>query len=126
MTKHSHVWFYKFSARNGGELAHISAETHETVLNHWATGKTKGEIATMLDIHPNTVRKIARKAREAADPRGFAKMKPQLMASCDSVLELRNYSWFVRGLAARLEIHPTQAEALINDVIEDVKAKASK
>jgi transposase-like protein len=126
MTKHSHTWFFRFSKRNGGDLAAVSEQTHNTILEHWATGKTKAEIASMLDLHPNTIRNVTRQAREKADPRGFAKMKPKLMASCDSVIELRNYAWFVKGLAERLECHYTQAEALINDVIEDVKAKASK
>lgn len=126
MTQGSHVWFYRYSARNGGDMAALSEQTHNTILDHWAAGKTKMEIATMLDLHPNTIRKVTRQAREKADPRGFAKMKPQLMASCDSVLELRMYAWFVKGLAEKLDLHYTQMEAVINDVVEDVKAKASK
>jgi len=125
VTKHAGTWFYRFSQRNGGDLAALSEEIHDHVLNQWAQGKTKAEIASMTGLHPNTIRKIARQAREKADPRGFARMKPQIMASCDSVLELRNYSWFVRGLAERLDIHWTQAQALVDDVVEDVKAKGA-
>ncbi len=126
MTKHSGTWFFRFSKRNGGDLASLSDEIRNHVLDLWAYGFSITEIATMTELHPNTIRKVARQAREEADPRGFARMKPQIMGSCDSVLELRSYAWFVKGLAERLDIHYMQAEALINDVVEDVKAKASK
>lgn len=126
MTKGSHVWFYRYSARNGGDMANVSRELREQILDLRAAGKTKRQICEQLGIHMNTVKMTTWKARQDADPRAFANYKPKLMASCDSVLELRNYAWFVRGLAERLEVHYTQAEALLNDVIEDVKAKASK
>lgn len=124
MTRHSRDWFYKFSARNGGELAQLSQELHNLVLNAWAEGETKMQIAAKTGLHPNTIRKIARQAREQADPRGFARMKPQIMASCDSVLELRNYQWFVKGLALELDLPYMQAESLINRVVDRVRKKA--
>lgn len=121
MTKHSHDWFYRFSPRNGGDMQDISATNRETILNAWAEQKTKREISDMTGLHINTVRKIVRNARTAGDPRGFAKTKPLMSASCVSVIEMTQQAWFVRGLAERLEIHVTQAESIVRSVIKDME-----
>ena len=124
MTKHSHTWFHRF-ARNG-DLHDVAEKHREEILELWAKGLCKREISTMLDLHRNTVQKIVRQARLNGDKRGFAKTTPLLSASCDSVLELRREQWFIRGLASRLEIHFTQAESLIRDVIDEVKHKEAE
>jgi hypothetical protein len=99
----------------------LSDETRERVLNQWALGRPKSEIMASIGIHANTIRKVTRQAREKADPRGFARLKAPIMSPCASGLELRNYVWFIKALAARLDIPYMQAEALINAVVKDVK-----
>jgi hypothetical protein len=120
MSKYSATWFWQFSPRNGGDLADISDETRERVLNNWALGRSKSEIMASIGIHANTIRKVTRQAREKADPRGFARLKAPIMSPCASVLELRNYVCFIKALAVLLDMHYMQVEKLINQALRDV------
>lgn len=123
LTKYSHIWFHRFSGRNGGDLAQEAAENREAILSMWEQRLTKRQIAERLGIHMNTVKAVCYKARKAGDPRAFAGVKPLMQAQCTTVIELQNQQWFIRGLADKLEIHYTQAESLIRHVVSEVEQK---
>ena len=125
MSKHSNTWFYRF--RKGGDMAETSVREREQILELWAAGKTKKEISEAMNIHVNTIRKATRLARMAGDERGFAKTRPLSTSfSCDSVLELQNQQWFIKGLAEKFDIHFTQMESAVRAVVNEIKARDEK
>lgn len=69
----SKIWFHEF--RPGGPRAAESAELHNKILDLWAEGKSKAEIASALQISISTVKKATWRARKKGDPRGYAKSK---------------------------------------------------
>lgn len=121
-TPRSKIWFHEF--RPNGPRAAESEELHDLILNMWAQGKTKAEIADMLEIDRHTVRKVTWKARKDGDPRGFAKTERiamQTSFSSHSVLELYNEQYFIRGLARALTVPHAQIEAIIRTMTDELK-----
>jgi hypothetical protein len=120
-TPRSRIWFHEF--RPGGPRAAESQALHSQILDLWAAGKTKAEIATMLQIDKHTVRKVTWKARHQGDPRGFARSKPVLSTSFSShsVLELYREQYIVRGLARAFEVPHAQVEAILRAMTDELK-----
>lgn len=116
-------WFYRYSPRNGGDLAEL--RVRDQVLDLWATGKTKREVCKALNISVSTVRMTLVRARHDGDPRAFAKTTPILRtegAIC-SVLDVHKEQWFIRGLSERLEIHFTKLESAMRDTVDEIEGK---
>jgi len=123
-TPRSKIWFHEF--RPGGPRAAESDELHNQVLDMWAKGKTKAEIATMLDIDKHTVRKVTWKARKNGDPRGFAKTEPIMLStsfSSHSVLEIYREQYIVRGLARAFEVPHAQVEAVLRAMRNELETE---
>jgi transposase len=118
-------WFHRYSPRNGGDLAEVSADLHNQILNLWASGIPKSQISVRMGVHVGTIRKAVRAARNNQDPRGFAKAKP-LMVVCgryESVLDLYQEQWVIRGLAEEFGVHFTKVEQAIRKLSNAVKAE---
>lgn len=114
-------WFYRYSPRNGGDLA--DQRSRDQILDMWVEGKSKREICAALNIHVSTVRMTLMRARHNGDPRSFAKTQPVLRsegAIC-SVLDIHKEQWFIRGLAARLDIHFTKLESAMREVVAGIE-----
>jgi len=120
-TPRSKIWFHEF--RPGGPRASESQELHNQILDLWAQGKTKAEIATMLEIDKHTVRKITWKARKDGDERGFAKTRPVLTTSFSShsVLDVYQEQYIIRGLARAFEVSHAEMEAVLRRIAGELK-----
>ena len=121
-TPRSKIWFHEF--RPGGPRAAESEELHNQILDQWANGKTKAEIADMLDIDRHTVRKVTWKARKNGDPRGFAKTQPimlQTSFSSHSVLDVYKEQYVIRGLARAFEVPHAQVEAVLRKLSSELE-----
>lgn len=120
-TPRSRIWFHEF--RPNGPRAAESADLHNQILDLWAKGKTKAEIAHMLDIDRHTVRKVTWKARKDGDPRGFAKTRPILSTSFSShsVLDVYQEQYIVRGLARAFEVPHAQVEAILRAIAAELE-----
>ncbi len=126
-TPRSKIWFYEF--RPNGPRAAESTDLHNQILDAWAAGATKAEIARMLQIDRHTVRKVTWKARRIGDPRGFAQTKPILLSmgeTSQSVLDVYQEQWVVRGLAKAFEIPHASMEAILRNVVEQAKKEEAK
>jgi hypothetical protein len=125
-TPRSRIWFHEFR-RSGPRFAESQA-LHEQVLNLWAEGKTKAEIAALLDIDPQTVRKITWRARQAGDERAFARTKPILATTFTSrsVLELYREQYIVRGLAQAFEVPHAQMEELLRAIVRGHRSELAQ
>ena len=129
-------WFYRYSPRNGGDLAEL--RVYDQVLDMWAEGKTKREICAALNIHVNTVKMIKMRAKHNGDPRAFAQYDkyPRGIAlgakkigtefKFKSVLEVWRDQYIVVGMAHKLEIHWTQIEAALTEVITKMETDEAK
>lgn len=116
-------WFYRYSPRNGGDLAEL--RVYDQVLDLWAEGKTKREICAALNIHTSTVRMTLVRARHKGDQRAFTKTTPIMRtegAIC-SVLDIHKEQWFIRGLSQRLDIHFTQLESAVRATVAEIEGK---
>jgi transposase-like protein len=120
-TPRSRLWFYEF--RPTGPRAAESAALHHQVLDLWATGLSKAEIASMLDIDPHTVRRITWRARKAGDARGFAKTTPVFANASHSVQKIYQEQYVIRGLARALEIPHARVEAALRDIAKEMETE---
>lgn len=121
-TPRSKIWFHEF--RPNGPRAAESQELHNQILDLWAQGKTKAEIASMLDIDRDTVRKVTWKARKNGDARGFAKTQPIMIRTSfktHSVLDIYKEQYIVRGLARALEVPHAQIEAILRVIAKELE-----
>ena len=103
-TPRSKIWFYEF--RPGCPRAAESADLHNQILDAWAAGATKAEIARMFQVDKHTVRRITWRARKAGDLRGIAQTKPVFSTwfACNKPLKLWREQYIVRGLARAFEM----------------------
>lgn len=118
-TPRSRIWFYEF--RPTGPRAGESAELHSQVLDLWATGRSKTEIARLLEIDKHTVRRITWKARKTGDPRGFARTKPIAVESQVPVEKIYKEQYIIRGLARALEVPHAVVEAAVRSVVKQLR-----
>lgn len=123
----SKIWFHEF--RPGGPRAADSAHLHNTVLNLWAEGKSKAEIADALEISISTVKKITWRARKKGDPRGFAKSKAIASAvtsssspPSDPVLHMATAQYVIRGLARAFGIPHSTVESVLRRLARELSA----
>jgi Homeodomain-like domain len=116
-------WFYRYSSRNGGDLA--DERVHDQVLDLWASGKTKREICETLNIHVSTVRMATIRARHQGDERAFTKTKPifRTTGAICSVLDIHREQWFIRGMSEATGIHFTQLESMMRKLVAEIKEK---
>lgn len=120
------AWFYRYSPRNGGDLAGFSEETHNAILDLWVRHLSKAQIATQLNISVGLVRKAVRMARLAQDPRGFAKVQPLIntYGHFTGILDMYQQHMLIKGLSERLGVHFTKIEQAIRETAKQIREKA--
>ncbi len=125
MTERRFEWFHRYSPRNGGDLAGVSKETHNAILDLWVQRLSKAQIASKLNVSTGLVRKVVRMARLEQDPRGFAKTQPLINTHGQfvGVLELYQQHMIVKGLSEKLDVHFTKVEQAIRETVKEIEGK---
>lgn len=103
--------FYEFSSRNkrGNRPHPIVLRRREQILNMYWEHRTIDEIATTLDIAPDTVRDHIKRARRNDDDRAKRRMGikrlVQAQARRKQIIELAGHGYTPREIAKQVNAH---------------------